>query len=66
MKKQFYNRVQSSTKLTPIKASLKKNQGFIYNNLIEKRTKVKPKNQVNDLVRAADFKKTFSKGDTTN
>ena len=27
---------------------------------------MKPKFQVNDLVRTADLKKTFSKGDTTN
>ena len=28
--------------------------------------KIKPKFQVNDLVRTADLKRTFSKGDTTN
>ena len=28
--------------------------------------KIKPKFQINDLVRTADLKKTFSKGDTTN
>ena len=33
---------------------------------LHKRKKIKPKNQVNDLVRTADLKKTFSKGDTTN
>ena len=27
---------------------------------------IKPKFQLNDLVRTADFEKTFSKGDTTN
>ena len=27
---------------------------------------MKPKFQINDLVRTADLKKTFSKGDTTN
>ena len=27
---------------------------------------MKPKFQINDLVRVADLKKTFSKGDTTN
>ena len=64
--KQYNNKVQSSTKLTPIQASLKKNEGFVYKNLIDKRNKIKPKFQINDLVRTADLKKTFSKGDTTN
>ena len=61
--KQYNNKVHSSTKLTPIQASLKKNEG---KNLIDKRNKIKPKFQINDLVRTADLKKTFSKGDTTN
>ena len=52
--------------MTPIQASLKKNEGFVYKNLIDKRNKIKPKFKINDLVRSADLKKTFSKGDTTN
>ena len=64
--KQYNNRIHSSTKLTPIQASLKKNEGFVYKNLLDKRKKVTPKFQVNDLIRVADLKKTFSKGDTTN
>ena len=64
--KQYNNKVHSSTKLTPIQASLKKNEGYVYKNLLDKREKVKPKLQINDLVRTADLKKTFSKGDTTN
>ena len=64
--KQYNNKVHSSTKLTPIQASLKKNEGYVYKNLLDKRKKVKPKFQINDLVRVADLKKTFSKGDTTN
>ena len=64
--KQYNNRVHSSTKLTPIQASLKKNEGFVYQSLLDKRKKVKPKFQINDLVRTADLKKTFSKSDTTN
>ena len=64
--KQYNNRVHSTTKLTPIQASLKKNEGFVYKNLLDKRKKVKPKFQINDLVRTADLKRTFSKGDTTN
>ena len=64
--KQFNNRIYSSTKLSPIQTSLKKNEGFVYKNLIDKRNKIKPKFQINDLVRTADLEKTFSKGDTTN
>ena len=66
MTKQYNTRIHSSTKLTPIQASLKKNERFVYKNLLDKREKIKPKFQINDLVRTADLKKTFSKGDTTN
>ena len=59
--KQHINRVHSSTKLTPIQASLKKNEGYVYKNLLDKREKVKPKFQVNDLVRTADLKKNVLK-----
>ena len=64
--KQYNNRIHSSTKLTPIQASLKKNEGFVFKNLLDKRKKVKPKFQINDLVRTADLKKTFSKRGTTD
>ena len=33
---------------------------------MNKRKRITPKFQLNDLVRTADLKKTFSKGDTTN
>ena len=52
--------------MTPIQASLNKNEGFVYKNLLDKRTKITPKIQINDLVRTTDLMKTFSKGDTTN
>ena len=64
--KQYNNRMHSSTKLSPKGASLKKNEGFVYKNLLDKRNKIKPKFQLNDFVGVADLKKTFSKGDTTN
>ena len=64
--KQYNSRIHSSTKLSPKDASLKKNEGFVYKNLLDKRKKIKPKYQINDLVRTADLKKTFSKSDTTN
>ena len=64
--KQYNNTTHSSTKLTPIQASLKKNEGYVNKNLLDKRNKIKPKFQLNEFVRVADLKKTFSKGDTTN
>ena len=64
--KQYNNRVHSSTKLSPKDASLKKNEGYVYKNLLDKRKKIKPKYEIGDLVRTAYLKKTFSKGDTTN
>ena len=64
--KQYNNKVHSSTKLSPKDASLKKNEGFVYKNLSDKRMKITPKFQLNDLVRTTDLKRTFSKGDTTN
>ena len=64
--KQYNNRIHSSTKMTPIQASLKKNGGFVYKNLLDKRKKIKPKYEIGDLVRTVDLKKTFSKSDTTN
>ena len=52
--KQNNNRVHSSTKLSPKDASLKKNEGYVHKNLLDKRKKVTPKFQVNDLVRTLD------------
>ena len=62
----YNNKIHSTIKLTPIQASLKENEEYVYQNLLDKRKKIKPKYQINDLVRTADLKKTFSKGDTTN
>ena len=64
--KQYNRRIHSSTKLTPIQASLKKNEGYVYKNLLDKRKKIKPRYEIGDLVRTAELKRTFSKGDTTN
>ena len=45
---------------------MKKNEGYVHKNLLDKRKKIKPKYEIGDLVRTADLKKMFSKGDTTN
>ena len=52
--KQYNKRVHTSIKLSPKDASLKKNEGFVYNNMLDKRKKVKPNFQVNGLVRTVD------------
>ena len=49
-----------------MQASLKNNVGYVYKNLLDKRKKITPKFQINNLVSTADLKKTFSKGDATN
>ena len=54
------------TELTTVQNSLKKNEGFAYSNLLDKRKKLYPKFQENDLVRRADLERTFSKSVTTN
>ena len=64
--KQYNKRIHSSSKLTPIQASLKKNERYVYKNFLDKRRKLKPKFQLNDLVRTADLRKTFSKSGMTN
>ena len=60
-----YNK-KNCTKLTPTQASLKKKERYVYKKLADKRKKIKPKFQVNDLIRDADLNKIFSKGDATN
>ena len=52
--KQYNKRVHTSIKLSPKDASLKKSEGLVYNNMLDKRKKVKPKFQVNGLVRTVD------------
>ena len=52
--------------MTPTEASLKKNEDIVYFNLSDKGKKKKPKFKLGDLVRTADIKKVFSKGDLTN
>ena len=55
------NSIYSSTKLTPIQASLKKEEGSVYKILLDKRKRLHPKFQKNDFVRVADLKRTSSK-----
>ena len=64
--KQSIDRLHTSAKSPPIKPFLKKNEGYVYKQLLDKRNKTKPKFRVNYFVRFDDVKKTFSKGETTN
>ena len=59
--KQNNYRVRSPIKLTPIQAPLEKNEGYLYQNFLDKRRKIKPKFQRNDFVRVADLKKNVPK-----
>ena len=64
--KQYNNTFHHSTKMKPIDASNKPNQKLVYNNLKDDREVRKPKYKLGQLVRTADIKKVFSKGDSTN
>ena len=64
--KQYNNTIHSSTKMTPIQASKKINEKLVFSNLRDNRVKRQPKLKLGDLVRTADIKRVFSKGDSTN
>ena len=62
--KQYIYRLQNSTKITSMESSSKEKEGYVYQNLLDKRKKLKAKFTFHDLVRTADLKKTFSKRDS--
>ena len=65
--KQYNSRIHSWTKMTPIQASLKKNKGYVYKNILDKRKKFKPKHEIGELVRTLDLRnKRLLKSDKTN
>ena len=64
--KQYNNTIHHSIKMTPIQASKKVNEKLVYNNLKDNREIQKPKFKLGQLVRTADIKRVFSKGDSTN
>ena len=63
--KEIINRVYSSSKLSPIQAFLKMNEGFVYQKLLDKRKEIKPKIKIYAIARKVHLIKTFSKRDTT-
>ena len=64
--KKYNNTIHSSTKVKPIDANQKSNEIEVYINLQDGRVRRKPKYKLGQLVRTADIKKVFSKGDLTN
>ena len=64
--KHYNNTIHSSTKMTPIQASKKSNEKLVYSNLQDRRDKQIPKFNLGQLVRTADIKRVFSKGESTN
>ena len=64
--KQYNNTIHNSTKMTLIQASNKSNEKIFYSNLKDNREVRKPKLKLGQLVRTADIKRVFSKGDSTN
>ena len=64
--KKYNNTIHSSTKMTPIQASKKVNEKEVFSNLKDDRVKRQPKFKLGQLVRTADIKRVFSKGDSTN
>ena len=64
--KKFNNTIHNSTKMKPIDASKKSNEKIVHSNLQNKRKILNPKYKLGQLVRTADIKRVFSKGDSTN
>ena len=64
--KQYNNTIHNSIKMTPVQASKKSNEKIVFDNLRDDRQKQRPKFKLSQLVRSADIKRVFSKGDSTN
>ena len=64
--KQYNITIHSSIKMTPIQSCKKSKEKIVYNNLKDDREIQKPKFKLGQIVRRADIKRVFSKGDSTN
>ena len=64
--KKYKNTIHNSTKMKPIDASEKSNEKLVYSILKDNREIQKAKFKLGQLVRTADIKRVFSKGDSTN
>ena len=52
--------------MTPIQASKTSNEKEVYHNFQDRRVRQKPKFNLGQLVRTADIKRVFSRGNSTN
>ena len=64
--RKYNNTIHSSTKMTPIQASKKSNEKLVFSKIQDRRDRQQPKFRLGQKVRVADFKRVFSKGDSTN
>ena len=64
--KRYNNTIHHSIKMIPIEASKTTNENEVSSNLKDNRKIQKPKYKLGQLVRTADIKRVFSKGDSTN
>ena len=64
--KQYNNTIHHSIKMTPVQASKKSNEKKVFDNFRDDRQKQRPKYKLGQLIRTADIKRVFSKGDSTN
>ena len=64
--KKYNNTNHHSIKMSPVQARKKSNEKLVYSNLRDNRRKLNPKYKLGQLVRTADIKRVFSKGDSTN
>ena len=63
--KKYNKTIHSSTKMTPSKAFKKANEKLVYTNLQDLIVRQKPVYKLGQLVRTADIRSVFSKGDST-
>ena len=63
--KQYNNTIHSTIKMTPNQAIKKSNEKLVYSNLQDRKVSQQPKFKLGQLVRTADIKRVFSKGDST-
>ena len=64
--KHYNNSIHHSIKMTPVQASKTSKERKVYSNLQDRRVKRQPIFKLCQLVRTADIKRVFSKGDSTN
>ena len=64
--KQNNNTFHHSIKMTPVQASKKSNEKEVCSNLQDQKVRQQPNITLGQLVRAADIKKVFPKGDSSN